>query len=224
MNYLLRTSFRRAMYNKTTHRDSLPSRIWKCVTGLLQWPPLPPPLSPHLVPTAPKRTQWAWDVVKWDWRRVAESGRITGVCRQTADRERNWVRERPPRGRSSTSRQMHCQRFAYSTIAVMLSSPWPNIRDKTLDEWGFSSLLHDHPVLCYSWITAWEHPNHLPPWLSCRTHSLADCSFPKQMIKSMLLKSYFVIFAVWEKYIILWKVEGWVVLRHPKVLHFLNTS
>lgn len=135
MNYLLRTSFRRAMYNKTTHRDSLPSRIWKCVTGLLQWPPLPPPLSPHLVPTAPKRTQWAWDVVKWDWRRVAESGRITGVCRQTADRERNWVRERPPRGRSSTSRQMHCQRFAYSTIAVMLSSPWPNIRDKTLDEW-----------------------------------------------------------------------------------------
>lgn len=107
VNCLGRESFR-DYCNKTTRCHALP-------TPPSLVPPLPSPTSrPHPIPTASKQTHRGWDVLKWDWRRVAECGRITGVCRQTADRERNWVGERPPRGRSSTSRQMHCQLFTYS--------------------------------------------------------------------------------------------------------------
>lgn len=136
---------------------------------------------PHLIQTASKQTHGGWDVLKWDWRRVAECGRITGVFRQTADRERNWVGERPPRGRSSTSRQMHCQLFAYSKWMTRsqpcCARPSKINCGKKRKKRGVSALF-DRPLLpvffflpsscqwlskCHSWITAWEHPNHLSP-------------------------------------------------------------
>lgn len=52
--------------------------------------PVPPPFRPpRPVPAAPKQMRRGCDVLKWDWRRVAECGWITGVFRQTEDRESN---------------------------------------------------------------------------------------------------------------------------------------
>lgn len=52
-------------------------------------PPPPPFRPPRPVPAAPKQMRRGCDVLKWDWRRVAECGWITGVFRQTEDRESN---------------------------------------------------------------------------------------------------------------------------------------
>lgn len=113
--------------------------------------PLSPPLPdsrPFPIPTASKQTHRGWDVLKWDWRRAAECGRITGVCRQTADRERNWVGEQPPRGRSSTSRQMHCQLFAYSKWMTWSQLCWsrPKKEIKEREKRSFCSVCQSTPL------------------------------------------------------------------------------
>lgn len=50
-------------------------------------PTIPRRSRRHPVQTASEQTQRGGrDALKWDWRRVADCGRITGVFRQTADR------------------------------------------------------------------------------------------------------------------------------------------
>lgn len=115
----------------------------------------------HLVQTD------ARDVLKWGWRRLAEAGRITGVCRQTADREGNWVAERPPRGRSGTSRQMHRQLFAYSKRS------WA--RPKTKQGKTGREGEKEEPPLRLRWITAWASEPPVHPLDAHYSHVLIWC-------------------------------------------------
>lgn len=121
-----RESFRDCCDN-TMRRNALPTPSSFVPPPPRAAPPTRTRLSPIPSQLHPKQTHRGWDAPEWDWRRAVECGRITGVCRQTADRQRNWVGERPPGGKvkhqQANALSAICIFQMDDTFAVMLSSP-----------------------------------------------------------------------------------------------------